>query len=213
MVEVSKESNEGVSVISDDTDVFVLLLHFYAQENLSGQEVMESPVGDREVTDIGSTAEDISDILPDLLAAHALSGCDTVACYHGIGKGTHLSSVGNPESDIATIIKESTKFVSTCFNKPDCASMSEARQKVWVARVAKSNSAAPKLCSLPPTSESFHENVKRAHLQACIWKHALDAEPPSMDPDQFGWIKNEDNKCYLPVMVPSGTHVSSCRHT
>ena len=47
---------------------------------------MESTSRDRKVIDIQSTAEKHRDIIPYLLASHALSGCDT-AQYWGIGKG------------------------------------------------------------------------------------------------------------------------------
>ena len=40
----------------------------------------------RNLIDIGSTVAKNIDIIPRLLAAHALSGCDTAAPYHGIGK-------------------------------------------------------------------------------------------------------------------------------
>ena len=36
------------------------------------------------------------------------------------------------------------------------------------------------LASLLPTTEAFSENMKRAHLQACIWKNALELNPPTL---------------------------------
>ena len=47
MVVVASEENKGVCVISDDTDVFALLLHYYVKEKLTGLVLMESPVKDR----------------------------------------------------------------------------------------------------------------------------------------------------------------------
>ena len=41
---------------------------------------------------------------------------------------------------------------------------------------------AAKKEALPPTTEVFVENVKHAHLQACVWKHALDPEHPNIKP-------------------------------
>jgi len=51
---------------------------------------MDSPVKGRAVIDIWATAKDNETIIPGLLAARALSGCDTAACYFGIGKATAL---------------------------------------------------------------------------------------------------------------------------
>ena len=39
---------------------------------------------------MGATAEADSDIANDLLAIHGLSGADTVATLHGIGKATFI---------------------------------------------------------------------------------------------------------------------------
>ena len=46
MVVMASEENKGVSVISDDKDVFVLLLHHYVKQKLTGIVIMESPVKD-----------------------------------------------------------------------------------------------------------------------------------------------------------------------
>ena len=49
--------------------------------------------------------------------------------------------------------------------------MYSVRYRVWVSRIGrKGASILPKLESLPPTTEAFRENVKRAHFQGCIWK-------------------------------------------
>ena len=68
----------------------------------------------------------------------------------------------------------------------------------------KKTIVAPKLKCIPPTSEAFEENVKRAHLQVCIWKAALHPKPPDLDPAQFGWSKDEINKVPMPVILTKG---------
>ena len=65
-------------------------------------------------------------------------------------------------------------------------------------------SSAPPIQSLPPTSEAFTENVKRAHLQTCIWKAAVLLDPPDLDPLKYGYLKHEPSKSLLPVTVPAG---------
>ena len=61
------------------------------------------------------------------------------------------------------------------------------RYDIWLKRTSKRKvTAKPKLQTLPPTAEAFQENVKRAHLQACIWKSALSDDPPEMDPCTYG---------------------------
>ena len=54
---------------------------------------MESPVKDRGTIDKKATAIEHRNIIPDLLTAHALSRCDTTACYFGIVKGTIVKTL------------------------------------------------------------------------------------------------------------------------
>jgi hypothetical protein len=93
-------------VISDDTDVFVLLAHFYQQFQLSASLVMEPTSPEKTSVNIGDTVRNHHFIIPQPLAAHALTGCDTVGCYFGIGKvkvvkvlqaENKLDSIGQPE--------------------------------------------------------------------------------------------------------------------
>ena len=90
---MASEENKGVSVISNDTDVVVLLLHHYVKQKLTGVVIMESPVKDRVMIDINAIAIEHRNIIPDLLAADAFSGCDTTACYFGFGKGTIVKTL------------------------------------------------------------------------------------------------------------------------
>ena len=66
------------------------------------------------------------------------------------------------------------------------------------------NKTAPQLNSLPPTTEILVENIKRAHYQAAIWKNSDKLNPSPLDPCDYGWYKDEDTRCLLPVMIPSG---------
>ena len=65
-----------------------------------------------------------------------------------------------------------------------------------------------KLKSLPPTVEAFRWNVKGAHFQACIWKAALQQDPPELDPLEFGWASEGQSGAYCPVSLPSKVEVS-----
>ena len=69
---------------------------------------------------------------------------------------------------------------------------------------------APKKAAMQQTTEALVENVKRAHLQACVWKHVLDPEPPNIEPTEYGWVKQANNKTLVSVIlhVPSTTVVA-----
>ena len=81
-----EQGAECLSVMADDTDVYILLLHYYNQKELNIPMFMESPVHGRQTIDIRATVKEHANILPNLLAAHRLSGCDTVAPCYGTGK-------------------------------------------------------------------------------------------------------------------------------
>ena len=82
MVRLAENGTPSIKVICDDTDIFVLLIHFVKQKQLSCGVFMESPIAGRS---IGASAAQHKDIAHHLPAAHALTGCDTVSYMFGIG--------------------------------------------------------------------------------------------------------------------------------
>ena len=50
IVATAQENQKGVSVVSDDTDVFVSLIHYYQAQNLSIPVVIDSPIKERELS-------------------------------------------------------------------------------------------------------------------------------------------------------------------
>ena len=217
MMCAQSDEQSAITVISDDTDVFVLLVHYYQTEHMKNHVTMESPIKERTVTDIGKTVEKHAGLVTDILASHALTGCDTVACYYGIGKGTalkvlragqhSLSLLGCIESPIESVIAQATSFMSACYGVHSCKSMSEARWRVWASKTGHASSP-PKLCSLPPTNGAFAENVKRAHHQAIVWRSLQQLSPPEMDPELHGWIKDTKLKTLQPVPFPVETELA-----
>ena len=182
-----EQGAECLSVMFDDTDVYILLLHYYNQK-------------------------EHANLLPNLLAAHGLSGCDTVTPCYGIGKmkilktlkqGNHsLSCLGDSNSNWPDVVKQATSFMLACYGVPKLNSMTEARANQWKTRVGRGSTTMPKLCSLPLTDPAFMEKLKRAHFQICIRKHALDLNVPDLDPVQHGWTKDKATKSLAAVHVP-----------
>ena len=106
---------ECSSLMADDTDVYFLLLHYYNQKELNIPVFMESSVHGRQTIDIRATAKEHANILPNLLEAHGLSGCDTVALCYGTGKmkilktlkqGNHsLSCLGDSNANWPDVVQ------------------------------------------------------------------------------------------------------------
>jgi hypothetical protein len=152
----AENAESKITVVADDTDVFVLLLHYHHMANLKNVVLMESPIKGRTVVDIGKTVQKHSEIVEGILPAHALSGCDTVASYFGIGKATVLKTLrsghslkllGAPGHSMESVIQQATSFISACYEQTNCSTMSETRLKVWLSKTGK-GSSTPKLSTL-----------------------------------------------------------------
>ena len=67
MIVISEELDwAGIRVMCDDTDVFVVLLHFYSLREMSCSLTMESLARDRKCVDIRATATKHKEIIPQL---------------------------------------------------------------------------------------------------------------------------------------------------
>ena len=81
--------------------------------------------------------------------------------------------------------------------------MTECCQQQWARKIGKTT-VAPKLCSLPPTTEAFEQNVRRAHHQVALWYSALTGNPPALDAVEYGWETDDTNKCLIPRNMADG---------
>ena len=77
-----------------------------------------------------------------------------------------------------------------------------SRYHAWFKKTSGKLSSAPKLSSLPPTNESFTQNVLRGHGQCAIWLSTPYPDPPTMDENLFGFKKDVINECLVPVTLP-----------
>ena len=208
-----------VHVVCDGTDVFVLLVHYYNSRckcSNNAPRIMSSPVKERAVIYIRATVESHSDVAGYLLAIHGVSGADAVASLHDIGKATvvkfakkgcfPLFCIDDVHAEIKSVEAQTTKFMCAAYGKvaESCNSKTERRVKMWRSKTGESGASSVKLCSIPPTTEAFIENVHRCHLQVAIFKAALPESPPEMDSTKYGWeLDHLDN--LVPRTVPSVT--------
>ena len=128
--------------VADDTDIFVRLLHVCFQGDIlpSTSVQMVSPINDGKVIDINATVNHHRKIIPNLLVAHGLTGCDTVCMYFGVGRtvalnvlksGIHtLSYIGDINHSMAVFITQATPFTLACYGQTKCTSLTKASQKM-----------------------------------------------------------------------------------
>ena len=89
------------------------------------------------------------------MAAHGLTGCDTVAKLHGIGKGTvikklkeghTLDRLGNLDSSVDEAVMEATKFIGACYGSKSKDDLLEIQVEMWSKKMGKKNiTTAPEL--------------------------------------------------------------------
>ncbi len=65
--------------------------------------MMTSPIRGWSVIGINVSTDKNRAIMDDLLAVHGLTGCDTVATYHRIGKGVTLKILRSGELSISKV--------------------------------------------------------------------------------------------------------------
>ena len=82
------QGNSPIKVISDGTDIFILILHYFERCRISASVVIEGTSAQRRTADIRKTVDRYRDIVPHFSVAHALSGRDSVVGIHGILKTT-----------------------------------------------------------------------------------------------------------------------------
>ena len=133
-----------VHVVCNDTDVFASLRYFFWKLNITADITM-LPTTSRNAFDVNKTVESDTNLIPSLLAAHALSGCNTTARYCGIvketvvkqlKKGLQLLQLGYTESDSTDTLQECSEVISSCYDSPT-ANMNDCRIKTWQVKAYK----------------------------------------------------------------------------
>ena len=155
-----------------------------------------------------------ANFIKHVLPLHVLTGCDTASSIFGIGKikavNIHQKVVvppplGDAQIDMASLDSRATTFITACYGSKCNGTMPDIRFGMWKHNTGQSKSKSFKLASLPPTSESFELHVRHAHYQSCIWRNAMEADPPGILATDFGWKVDHSTKSLLPVAMPDNT--------
>ena len=113
-----------------------------------------SPVEGRKIFDVQAKVLRQPDLVPKILAIHVLRGCDTVPAGYGIGKPTALKAAANYSLAKLGHTNSTVEEILT-----------ECRQRMWSFKTGNKPSSAPKLKTLPLTTEAFLMNIQRTHFQ------------------------------------------------
>ena len=149
--------------------------------------------------------------MPNIFAAHGLSGCNKVCSYFGNGKKTvinvlntkniNLSSIQFPHEPLENYLKQGINFLLLFYDQSKVETLNDAQKKMQKYSIEKGKLGTPKLESLVPTHESFFQNLKRTHLLIAVWRCLLNADPLTVDINLHGWAKEGETKYIIPLTV------------
>ena len=130
-----------------------------------------------------------------LPSIHALTGCDTVSSFFGIGKKTAFSTartIGHSELPCLQALEDyesvavSRQFVVALYDpkkkmKGSHNSLNELRFHLAAKRSVS-------IAKLPPCEASFKQHVRRASWQTKTWTTAHIPKPDNSEPSSNGWL-------------------------
>lgn len=188
----------------------MLLVYFHWKLNLKNKIFVEASGKDCMMTDVANTMVKNMDIFPNLVAALALSDCDTIASYPDKGEltavkklreGAQLNSFVDVSADVAMATEQATLFISH-YSGFRLMSMTGLRIQLLIQKTSKACKSAPSVKNLLPTTQAFLENVKRAILQTMISHLDVEGNPLKVDPALYGWMKDVVSNILVAVSLP-----------
>ena len=202
LLQCSESDLNHIQIKSDDTDIFLLLLYYFHNQTPNIQISMKKFDGC--VIDINKTAEKWERMCPNLLAIHALTGCDSTSYPYNKGKlqaikildkysDIGLGLIGEISSSKQDVIDVGKTFFAHLYGSNESSTMNSLRHKIFL-----SSKSAPEIKTLPPTDEALTYHILRAHVQVLLWKSAMDISPPSLVITDWGWEREYD--CLIPII-------------
>ena len=172
MLKAVAEGAQTIRILSDDTDVFVLLVYWTSRMQVVAKIQMGKWNGD--VLDINETVLRLGPRkCSQLLGIHALSGCDTVSYPFGKGKKSALKLLEIDIPDLDQVLgqpgathaqhQETHTFFLPLYGQKGCITMNDAR-----AHLYRGHKKPPPLKKLPPTDANLQLHVLRAHIQMLL---------------------------------------------
>ena len=169
LCEAVNKGYDRVLVISRDTDVLLLLVHFMPTMPVEVW-MISGTAKSRKCYPVHEASQRLTQSVKTiLLSFHALTGCDTTSAFHGYGKKCWKTFLNQPlvvvgigrDGELALI----EQFGCHLYGRPEQSSIDQARLQLF---------GKPKkgLEMLPPTKDALEIHTIRANYQAKIWLQA-----------------------------------------
>lgn len=220
----AEEGYQYARVRSPDSDIFWILL--YHARNITITILFDTGHGNkRRLINVTKLSEHYSQqMCKAMLGLHALTGCDSVSCFKGMGKVKPLKlliksptycdalkHLGDDWDLDESVIDGCEKFTCAIYGKPKCTSVDEVRHMMLTSK-CHGNLTVPSLTSntvdmarFPPSRSCLREHVARANYQTKIWKTANVATSELPKPwEGHGWLENgEPLWCDSGMVLPA----------
>jgi hypothetical protein len=203
---------ESVTVIAEDTDILIMLAHHLTADmnNVTlVSEVKKSRKYIKRSIDIRALQNSIGgEVCEQLLAIHALGGCDTTSALFGVGKATvykciiasrhsrqRIAVMQDLNATEEGVVSAGLKLLVWAYGGNDDDRLDKMCFSVYSKMVSSSvGNLMPQ--KLPPTERAAYYHVQHCHHQAVTWKHL---STNIIDPLKWGW-KIVDSQ-YEPIMT------------
>ena len=208
ITENSEQFRPDIVVRSNDTDVFILLLHHALHINATFW--MDAGINSRNtrrMINISELSNELTDSICEALPSfHAFTGSDYTASFmrkakwkpFEIMKNSDISmsaqsQLGSSEvvhNDVANIIE---RYVCAIYGLRNFNSVNEGRLHLFHKMYAPKKYSDPLLkikstdpCCLPPCHKVLHQKLLRTNYVPFLWKNARKANPIDFDPIGHG---------------------------
>jgi hypothetical protein len=209
VLEIAK-SKRSVCAMANDTDVLILLLyHFHmSMADVFMTYEVNSRLSSRTVYIpvrtlhrlLGETAA------LQVLAVHAISGCDTTSALFGHGKasvwrrvtGTRYTFreteiLGSESATHEEVVDAGMKLLALIYGGKESERLNHLRYTMYM-NMAATSSVKPCPERLPPTENAARYHLYRVHLQVVQWRTLMATD---MNAENWGWKVSEGQ--FVPI--------------
>lgn len=175
-----------VTVVADDTDILVLLVSHYQSDMADVfmlSEIARSRSAKVCLIPVRAVKEHIGQKAAlQILAIHALSGCDTTSAVFGHGKGTVFRQIvqspdslqltdilGCAEATHEAVFEAGKRLLIMLYGGSSSDSLNHMRYTTYMHMLATSRKR-PRPERLPPTERAAYFHILRVHLHIVQWK-------------------------------------------
>ena len=199
-------------VQATDTDVMVLLIHYYIKMKSTSEIWMRighinSTLDKRRYIPIHSISAELGKTFCQILpAVHCITGCDSVSSFFGIGKKKVMKVIENKGADyyadiaalgvgdIVASLKAAEKLVINLYEPKAHGQTNLRNLRLKFVQVKQQS-----LAKIPPSEPSFLQHVLRAIWQTQVWVSSHIAKPNIVSPIGRGWELDDDSGCIVPT--------------